>query len=158
MHGRGTYDMKGGLAAAMLAVAGCHGLAGDVVLAAVCDEEAAGLGTHALLASGRAFDAAVVTEPTDLDVVVAHKGYAGFAFETSGVTAHGSRPDLGDDAILKMGPVLQALTALDAELRGACASDPGHGQPACLVDRRGPGGLELPCVLPADRGLADGSG
>lgn len=121
MHGRGAYDMKGGLAAAMLAVAGCHGLAGDVVLAAVCDEEAGGIGTRGLLASGRVFDAAVVTEPTDLQVVIAHKGFAAFEFETSGVAAHGSRPDLGDDAILKMGPVLEALTALDAELRGGPA-------------------------------------
>src|SRR5580765_3011197 len=56
LFGRGAYDMKAGLAASMLAVASARGLAGDVVLAAVADEEAAGSGTKALLASGLQVD------------------------------------------------------------------------------------------------------
>jgi acetylornithine deacetylase len=117
LHGRGAYDMKSGLAAAMSAVATCGRPPGDVTVAAVCDEEAAGEGVRALLASGRRFDAAIVTEPTDLQVGIAHKGYAGFEIETTGRAAHGSRPDLGIDAIAAMGPVLVGLARLDARLQ-----------------------------------------
>ena len=52
---------------------------GSVVIAAVCDEEAGGIGTRALLDAGEQFDGAIVTEPTDLDIVVAHKGFVGFS-------------------------------------------------------------------------------
>jgi acetylornithine deacetylase len=118
LYGRGAYDMKGSLAAIMAAAAEAskRGLAGDVVVAAVCDEEVASIGTEALIASGRRFDAAVVAEPTELDVAIAHKGFAGFEIETRGRAAHGSRPDLGEDAIAKMGPVLVELDALAARL------------------------------------------
>jgi acetylornithine deacetylase len=118
LYGRGAYDMKGGLAAIMLAgaAAAAAGLAGDVVVAAVADEEVASVGTEALLRSYRA-DAAIVTEPTELAVAIAHRGFAGFELETAGVAAHGSRPDLGVDAIAKMGPVLVELAALDLRLQ-----------------------------------------
>jgi acetylornithine deacetylase len=120
LYGRGAYDMKAGLAAAMLAgaEAATRGLAGDVVVAAVCDEEVAGSGTQRLVATRRA-DAAIVTEPTELAVAVAHKGFAGFEIEVTGRAAHGSRPDLGVDAIAAMGPVLVELAALDRRLREA---------------------------------------
>lgn len=123
LHGRGAYDMKAGLAAAMLVAAGARGqgLAGDVLVAAVCDEEMAGLGTRALLERWRA-DAAVVTEPTELAVGIAHKGFVGFRVETEGVAAHGSMPELGRDAIAEMGPVLMALRGLEQRLR----ETPGH--------------------------------
>ena len=49
-------------------------------------------------------DAAIVVEPTELKLAIAHKGFAGFEVETEGVAAHGSRPHLGVDAIAKMGP------------------------------------------------------
>jgi acetylornithine deacetylase len=88
-----------------------------VVVAAVCDEECAGIGTRALLAAGERFDAAIVTEPTDLDVAVAHKGFVGFTFETTGRAAHGSRPDLGVDAIIAMAPALTALAELDRSMQ-----------------------------------------
>jgi acetylornithine deacetylase len=80
----------------------------------VCDEEAGALGTRALLTADSSFDAAIVTEPTDLQVAIAHKGFVGFEIETRGRAAHGSRPDLGEDAILAMGPVLGELRELDA--------------------------------------------
>jgi acetylornithine deacetylase len=118
LYGRGAYDMKAGLAASMLAVASLPRLAGDVVLAAVADEEAAGLGTRALLANGLRVDAAIVTEPTELNVAVAHKGFAGFEIETAGRAAHGSLPERGVDAIAGMGPVLVELSALAERLRG----------------------------------------
>lgn len=117
LYGRGAYDMKAGLAAAMSAAAAVTGLAGDVVVAAVCDEEAGALGTKAFLEHGPRVDAAIVTEPTDLAVAVAHKGFVGFEIETIGRAAHGSQPDLGIDAILAMGPILVELRALDQRLR-----------------------------------------
>jgi acetylornithine deacetylase len=118
LYGRGAYDMKGSLAAIMnvAAEAKKRGLAGDVVVAAVCDEEVASIGTESLVSRGRRFDAAVVAEATELGVAVAHKGFAGFEIETRGRAAHGSRPDLGLDAIAKMGPVLVELDALAARL------------------------------------------
>src|SRR5262249_9774430 len=121
--GRGAYDMKGGLAASMLATAAATHmrLRGDVVLTAVVDEENASLGTTALLRRWTAA-AAVVTEPTELGVCVAHRGVAWLEGETEGRAAHGSRPDLRCDAIAKMGRVLMGLEALDHRLR----EDQGH--------------------------------
>ena len=120
LYGRGAYDMKGGLAAAMLAAASVRGLAGDAILAAVVDEEAAGTGTRALLREHTA-DAAVLTEPTDLQVAIAHKGFIGFEIEVSGRAAHGSRPDLGIDAIARIGHLIVALSELDSMLSRAPA-------------------------------------
>jgi acetylornithine deacetylase len=124
LHGRGAVDMKGGLAAALLAAAEAlrMGLPGDVLVAAVSDEEHASLGVRALLGRGLRADAAVVLEPTAEDVCVAHKGFAWLEVRAAGRAAHGSRPDLGLDAIAHLGPVLVALRALDARLRAG----PGH--------------------------------
>ena len=118
LYGRGSYDMKGSLAAIMLAARElrARGLAGDVVVTAVADEEYASVGTDAVAERWTA-DAAVVTEPTGLDVCVAHKGFVWLELETRGRAAHGSRPDLGVDAIVKMGHVLAGLDALDRRLR-----------------------------------------
>jgi acetylornithine deacetylase len=118
LYGRGSYDMKGSLAAILVVAAEATrlGLRGDVVVAAVVDEEVASIGTESLVASGRRFDAAVVAEPTELDVAIAHKGFAGFEIETRGRAAHGSRPDLGEDAIARMGPVLTRLDGLASSL------------------------------------------
>jgi acetylornithine deacetylase len=118
LYGRGSYDMKGSLAAILLVAAEAkrRGLRGDIVVAAVADEEVASIGTEALVASGRRFDAAVIAEPTELDVAIAHKGFVGFEIETRGRAAHGSRPDLGEDAIARMGPVLTRLDDLASRL------------------------------------------
>jgi acetylornithine deacetylase len=115
LHGRGAYDMKGALAAIMDAAAKVENLRGDVIVTAVADEELASIGTIAVLERVNA-DAAIVVEPTELKLAVAHKGFVGFEIETHGVAAHGSRPQLGVDAIAKMGPALVALKALDEEL------------------------------------------
>jgi acetylornithine deacetylase len=117
LTGRGAYDMKAGLAAAMSAAVALKDADGQVIVAAVCDEECAGLGTRALLAGRERFDAAIVTEPTDLDIAIAHKGFVGFTFETAGRAAHGSRPDLGIDAITAIGPALVALGELDGRMQ-----------------------------------------
>jgi acetylornithine deacetylase len=118
LHGRGAYDMKSGLAAILLAGARAAkaGLPGDVIVTCVADEEVASLGTEAVLRSWRA-DAAIVTEPTELDVCIAHRGFAWAEIETHGRAAHGSRPELGEDAIVKMGPILTRLGELDQQLR-----------------------------------------
>jgi acetylornithine deacetylase len=113
LYGRGSYDMKGAVAAMLVAAAACDG---DVVVTAVADEELASAGTEAVLERVHA-DAAIVAEPTELQVAVAHRGFVGFEIETIGVAAHGSRADLGVDAIRKMGPVLVALDELDAALQ-----------------------------------------
>ena len=119
LHGRGAGDMKGSLAASMLvgAAAVREGFWGDVIVAAVADEEVASLGTEALVRRTTA-DAAIVTEPTEEVVAVAHKGFVAFEVATVGRAAHGSRPDLGIDAIAAMGPVLSGIAALDVRLRG----------------------------------------
>jgi acetylornithine deacetylase/succinyl-diaminopimelate desuccinylase-like protein len=118
LYGRGAYDMKGALAAIMVAAARARelGLRGDVVVSAVADEEVASIGTEALVRRQRA-DAAIVAEPTELRVCIAHRGFWGFELEVRGRAAHGSRPDLGIDAIARMGHALVRIEALDAELR-----------------------------------------
>lgn len=125
LYGRGAQDMKGGIAAmfgAARQLIDAGGLdRGRLVLAAVVDEEHASIGAEAVAARWRA-DAAVVTEPTDLDIAVAHKGFQWIEMETRGRAAHGSRPAEGRDAILRMGRVLHHLEALDRRLQ----STPAH--------------------------------
>jgi acetylornithine deacetylase len=123
LYGRGAYDMKAGLAAIMMATAAARrqSLRGDVILTAVCDEEFASIGTASVVKSWHA-DAAILTEPTQLDVCIAHKGFCWLDIETTGVAAHGSLPEVGVDAIVKMGKVLVGLEALDRSLR----SGPRH--------------------------------
>src|SRR2546421_10007803 len=123
LYGRGAYDMKGGLASIMVAAARAKKLKlrGDVILTAVSDEEFASIGTSSIVKQYHA-DAAIVTEPTELDVCVAHKGFAWLEVETMGTAAHGSLPELGVDAIVKMAKVLNGLEELDHTLHAS----PGH--------------------------------
>src|SRR2546421_7665176 len=93
IHGRGTIDMKGGLAAAgvaaeRLAANGC-GLGGDLIVAAVIDEEWASAGAEALVRDHRA-DAAIVTEQSELDIIVEHGGFAWFEVESRGPESAGT--------------------------------------------------------------------
>jgi acetylornithine deacetylase len=143
LFGRGAYDMKGGLAAIMLAarsIARGGGAGGDVVVAAVMDEEYASLGTQALLTDLKT-DGSVVTEPTGLRLCLAHKGFAWLEIETQGRAAHGSKPELGVDAIAHMGRFLGRLEGLGKTL-GAGRAHPllGTGSVhASLIE----GGQEL---------------
>jgi acetylornithine deacetylase len=123
LYGRGSFDMKGGTAAALWACARAVELelAGDVVVAAVCDEEFASIGTRAI-ADEISADAAIVTEPTALAVCIAHKGFAWLEVEVTGRAAHGSQVQLGIDAIAKSGRVLTGIEDLGQEL----ASGAGH--------------------------------
>ncbi|HEX5475199.1 MAG TPA: M20/M25/M40 family metallo-hydrolase [Vicinamibacterales bacterium] len=119
LYGRGAQDMKGGVAAMIDAarVLAAEGFSnGRLVIAAVVDEEYASVGADALVKRWRA-DAAVVTEPTDLQVASAHKGFLWAEMETRGRAAHGSRPADGRDAIVGMGRVLQGLEQLNRDLQ-----------------------------------------
>ena len=160
LYGRGSYDMKGSLAACMLATAEAkrRGLRGDVILTAVSDEEFASVGTEAIAATVSA-DAAIVTEPTELQVAVAHRGFVHLEVEVHGRAAHGSRPHLGIDAIAKMGRVLVGIEELDRRLR----ADPTHAYVgsgsvhASLIE----GGQEFSsyparCLLQAERRTTPG--
>lgn len=113
MFGRGTFDMKGGVAAMMVAAAKAteRPLRGDVLVACVADEEHGSQGTAEVLTRFTA-DAAIVTEPSHLQVTLAHKGFVWFDVEVEGRAAHGSRPELGIDAIAKAGHFLVALDHL----------------------------------------------
>ncbi|MEO7158221.1 MAG: M20/M25/M40 family metallo-hydrolase [Vicinamibacterales bacterium] len=120
IYGRGSQDMKSGLAAMIdvaRVMAESGGLAaGRIVIACVADEEHASIGADALVTRWRA-DGAVVTEPTDLQVAIAHKGFEWVEVETEGRAAHGSRPREGRDAIRLMGRVLQGLDEIDRGLQ-----------------------------------------
>jgi acetylornithine deacetylase len=154
LYGRGAYDMKAGLAAALIACREAAGLdlAGEVIVAAVADEEHASLGVQEVLETLRA-DAAIVTEPTELELVIAHKGFVWSEIEVCGRAAHGSRPHLGVDAIVKTGPILSALGALDAGLGERSHPLLGRGSVHASVIR---GGEELSsyparCVIGLER-------
>jgi acetylornithine deacetylase len=147
--------MKAGVAACMVAARRLarEGLAGDVIVTAVADEEYASIGTQAVLERWRA-DAAIVTEPTALRVCVAHKGFVWAELETEGRAAHGSRPAEGIDAITRMAPALSRL----ADLQASLDAEPGHelvgpgSVHASLIE----GGQELSsyparCVLSLER-------
>jgi acetylornithine deacetylase len=118
LYGRGSFDMKGGVAAMMVAAARARarGVGGDILVACVADEEYASFGTAEVAARFRA-DAAIVTEPSHLELTVAHRGFVWFDVTVHGRAAHGSRPELGIDAIAKAGKFLVALEAYDRRLR-----------------------------------------
>ncbi|KAJ5815141.1 Peptidase M20 [Penicillium riverlandense] len=113
VFGRGSLDMKSGLAAALAVMsaikASGHVPRGDVIVAAVADEEDASQGTQDVLAAGWRADAAIVVEPTMDIIATAHKGFLWVEVDILGVAAHGSKPDEGEDAILHSGWFLRAL-------------------------------------------------
>ena len=111
LYGRGSADMKAGIAAmcAAAARAADAGLAGEIVIAAVCDEEFTSIGTRALIERGVRADAAIVTEPTQLAIMPAHKGFVWIDAKFVGRAAHGSRYDIGIDAIKHAGLFLSEL-------------------------------------------------
>ncbi len=114
LYARGAFDMKAGVAAMLIAAARAkqQPLRGDLIVACVADEEHSSLGSFDLVKHFTA-DAAIVTEPTNHQVCIAHKGFVWGKITTHGVAAHGSRFDLGVDAIAKMGLVLRELDSLN---------------------------------------------
>jgi acetylornithine deacetylase len=117
LYGRGTADMKGGVAAMCAAAwqAARDALAGEFVVAIGADEEYESIGTRAMLERGVRADAAIVGEPTCLEVMPAHRGFVWIEVIVHGRAAHGSRWDVGVDAIRHAGLLLAELDRLDAE-------------------------------------------
>lgn len=111
MYGRGSADMKGGIAAMCVAArdAVAQGIDGELVIAAVIDEEFESLGTRALIASGVQTDAAIITEPTRLALCPAHRGFVWARLNVRGRAAHGSRYDIGIDAITHAALIIAEL-------------------------------------------------
>jgi len=140
--GRGAMDTKGALAAFMCATVAARDarLRGDVILTAVVDEEYASVGTEAIVKKWKA-DAAIVGEPTGLEIVTDHKGFVWFDIETTGIAAHGSLPAVGVDAIAMMGHVLVGIQDIATRLaRGGRHATLGPGSiHASLIN----GGQEL---------------
>ena len=147
IYGRGCLDMKAGVAAGMAAMARIASSvtrpSGDVILAAVADEENLSKGTEAVLRAGWKADAALVTEPTLQDIVTTHKGFVWFEVDVLGVAAHGSLTKEGVDAILLAGYLQTALLKYAKTM----PSDPRLGQ-ASLHGGRIVGGEE-PSSYPA---------
>lgn len=116
LYGRGAADMKGGIAAMCAAAlrASMAGTPGEIIIAAVADEEYESMGTRALIERGVRADACIVTEPTRLTIMPAHRGFVWLQVEIAGRAAHGSRWDIGVDAIRHAGLLLAELDTYDA--------------------------------------------
>jgi acetylornithine deacetylase len=119
LYGRGSCDMKSGVAAMSVGALLAARLAGNsakrqIVIAAVTDEEYESLGMRALLDAGLRAESAILTEPTKLAICPAHRGFVWTEIEFIGRAAHGSRYDVGIDAIRHAGLVLAELDELDA--------------------------------------------
>ena len=117
LYGRGATDMKGGVAAMCCAAwrAAQSGLAGELVIAAVVDEEWQSAGTKGLIERGVRADACIVTEPTRLAIAPAHKGFTWTEVTFTGRAAHGSRYDVGVDAIRHAGLLLAELDRVERD-------------------------------------------
>jgi acetylornithine deacetylase len=118
MFGRGSTDMKGGIAAMCVAAARAAArgaLTSEIIIAAVCDEEFESIGTRDLIAKGIRATAAIITEPTRLAICPAHKGFAWITVDIEGKAAHGSRHDVGVDAIRHAGLLLSALDSYETD-------------------------------------------
>jgi len=117
LHGRGTFDMKGAAAAIMCAAAALatERFEGHVMLALVADEEYASLGAYDFVKRHTA-SACVLTEASDHQLVLAHKGFVWAKVTCRGRAAHGSRWDLGVSAIARAARVVEALDRLDRQV------------------------------------------
>ena len=154
LFGRGAYDQKAGLAAALVGAREAirAGVRGRVLVVAVADEETTSTGIQEVLRHVRA-DGAVITEPTELAVGIAHRGFVWVEIEVRGKAAHGSRPHLGVDAIFRTGPVITALERYTEGLAGRTHPLLGAG---LLHASRIAGGTEMAtlpdrCLLSVER-------
>lgn len=160
VYGRGAVDTKSGLAAMLVAAtrASAAGPAGDVIVVLVADEEFGSIGTEEVLRDFHA-DAALVIEPSSLELTTAHRGFAWFELELTGLAAHGSQPELGVDAIWHAGLALHALDGLRQQLDAAPAHPTlGHG--AVRVSQIAGGDdaatVAARCVLTVERRMLPG--
>lgn len=163
VFGRGAYDMKGGLASCVAAIQTLAALEqpllGDVLLVAVADEETESLGMRSVLTQVKT-EAAIVTEPTELSICTAHKGFAWLRVDTYGRAAHGSAYNEGKDANLHMGRVLTALAELESGYRAGPPVHPLLGSPslhaATLSGGTGLSTYSARCSLEIERRVVPG--
>ena len=162
LYGRGAADMKGGVAAMCGAAwhAAQGALSGEVIVAIAADEEFESIGTRAMLERGVRADAAIVGEPTCLQVMPAHRGFVWIEVTVHGRAAHGSRWDIGVDAIRHAGLLLAELDRVDADL--ATRTHPLLGR-ASLHASTIEGGIGMStypdrCVLRLERRTLPGEG
>jgi acetylornithine deacetylase len=141
LYGRGACDMKGGVASILAAVrairdAGLEDrLAGEILVASVPSEEDGGQGMLAAIRAGATGDMAVITEPTGLDLVIAHAGAITFRLTVPGRAAHASVRREGVSALDKLQVLARALEA-DETARNAAETDPlmtVHGLPYATI-------------------------
>lgn len=138
--GRGAVDMKGALAAMLVAAETYLQRAddpGEVILAFVADEEHDGAGTRALVEDGLSVDSAVVGEPTGLDVCIAQKGAVRYRLSIEGESAHSGTPDEGVDAIRAATALLGAFESLDERLRAETKSELMKPETLTVTEIRG---------------------
>ncbi len=162
LYGRGACDAKASLASMMLAAESISTAPvrpeATIVLAAVVDEEHKHRGVRALIDSGFRADAAIVGEPTDMDVVIANKGCVRFHVVTRGRTAHSSRAHEGANAIVMMARVILALDSLGQSYKSRV--HPLAGRPLLTVSvvRGGQAVNIVPdrCVIDVDRRMIPG--
>ena len=163
LYGRGACDNKGPMTAMLLALkrlteeksAG----SASVTLALTVDEEHTFLGVRELVKQGIDAQVAVVAEPTDLNIVVAHKGVTRWVIETPGAACHSSTPEMGISAVYRMAPVLNVVKRHAEELSRR-TPDPHLGRPTISVGRI-EGGVSVntvpdSCRIELDRRLVPG--
>jgi acetylornithine deacetylase/succinyl-diaminopimelate desuccinylase family protein len=164
IYGRGASDMKGGLAAALVALAALRGttLSGAVELAAVVDEEETGKGIRAYIAAdqhpARQYVGCITAEPTDLQTIVAARGDSYLQVSVHGRASHAGNPDGGANAIYGAAAVVAEIERLHKQL--AAAPHPLLGPATWSVGQinGGTGGSIVPadCTIVADRRLLPG--
>lgn len=163
MYGRGSCDTKASLAGMVYALEQCaehpERLANDLVLCAAVDEEHEYQGLRAFLELDMPFAGAVIGEPTEMGIVIAHKGCSRFAVHTHGVAAHSSMPEKGNSAIYQMMEVLRFIREqVEPEL--AERAHPLCGKPTIAVGTI-VGGTQInivpeSCVIQVDRRIIPG--
>jgi acetylornithine deacetylase/succinyl-diaminopimelate desuccinylase family protein len=163
LYGRGSCDIKGGMAAMLTAFARLvrerPGDSASVIMACTVDEEFTHLGSSRLAASNLGADLAIVAEPTGLDIVDRHKGAVRWKIRTRGVACHSSTPSLGENAIYAMARVLASLEEYADVLAGS-RPDPSLGPPSLSVGRI-EGGISFNvvpdrCAIDIDRRVIPG--
>ena len=156
IYGRGSSDMKGGIAAMCAAAADVADTACDrqILVTAVVDEEYDSLGMRALISAGIRAHAAIITEPTRLAICPAHRGFVWLEIAFKGKAAHGSRYDIGVDAITHAGLVLAELDKLEkTRVSGPRHALLGRGSLHASTIRGGVGLSTYPeeCILAIER-------
>ncbi len=161
LYGRGSCDDKASLAAMLVAArnAGERGMIGTLIMAAVADEECGFSGANRMVEGGIQADGAVIGEPTELELVTAHKGATRLIVRSHGVAAHSSEPLKGTNAIYAMADILCVLRSY-ADGLSRRPLHPLVGGPTCSVGliRGGQAPNIVPdtCEIVVDRRMVPG--